>query len=269
MIPRVPGDPSSLQFPAAGGTGRSNAPTNSAGGLGALHRTRLSRHLGHGGRPHRRCLGGHPVRHHLPQARTDACCGGDVHLRHPQAVPAEQRDYVMRIRSAATAVDKIRLYARAVAAMSPRTAPLFMALQDEAPTDADCAALEKEISLRRAANMRLFAANMRGTGQLRPELSDDYIADVVWATAGAPHCTQLVGGRGWPPEDSGGLRVLRVLRAGSVDTDLSDRSVRNREGRSGDPPLKFRSRSPRGRGRPWSITGKTRGRHHRATRQAE
>ncbi len=51
--------------------------------------------------------------------------------------------------------------------------------------------------------MRMFAADLRGTGQLRPELSDDFIADVVWATAGAPHYTQLVGGRGWTPEAYG------------------------------------------------------------------
>ena len=113
------------------------------------------------------------------------------------AVPAEERDYVHRMREAPTARERINIYATAIAAMSPRTAPIFTALRDAAQTDPDCAALDDEISTRRAANMLRLAANLRDTGELRPDLTDEYVADVVWATAGFEHYTQLVSGRGW------------------------------------------------------------------------
>ena len=63
--------------------------------------------------------------------------------------------------------------------------------------DADCAALRAEISARRAANMRLFAADLRATGELRPDLSDDEVADVVWSMNSAEYRALLVTERGW------------------------------------------------------------------------
>ncbi|MEO8093332.1 MAG: helix-turn-helix domain-containing protein [Pseudolysinimonas sp.] len=121
----------------------------------------------------------------------------------PATVPAAERDYVQRVRAASGASAKIEIYADAVAAMSPRTAPIFAALHDGASTDRDCAALEEEISSRRAANMLLFAADLRASGGVRTELDDRFIADVVWATASAEHYTQLVAGRGWTPQQFG------------------------------------------------------------------
>jgi len=133
-------------------------------------------------------------------------------------VPAEQRDYVNHMRAAFGATEKITIYADAVAAMSPRTAPIFVALRDAAQTDPDCAALFTEITNRRAANMLRLAADLRSTGELRPELSDRYVADVVWATAGFEHYVQLVAGREWTPEEFGEyLRELwgRLFLAGN------------------------------------------------------
>ena len=124
-------------------------------------------------------------------------------------VPAEQRDYVRHLRAASSAGEKIRIYADAVAAMGPRTAPIFVALRDAAQTDANCAALFAEITNRRAANMLTLAADLRATRELRPELSDRYVADVLWATAGFEHYRQLVTGREWTPEDFG--EYLREL----------------------------------------------------------
>lgn len=120
-----------------------------------------------------------------------------------EAIPALQRDYVRRVRAAPDAATKLELYAAAIAAMSPRTAPIFLALQDAARTDADCAALNAEISTRRATNMRSFAGELRETGDLREGLADDVVGDIIWATAGAEHYTQLVSGRGWTPAQFG------------------------------------------------------------------
>jgi len=119
------------------------------------------------------------------------------------AVPAEERDYVHRVRAARTAREKLEIYAAAVAAIGVRMAPVHRALAEAAVTDADCAALRSEISARRAANMRLLAADLRGTGELRPDLTDDEVADVVWSMNSAEYRALLVGERGWTAERFG------------------------------------------------------------------
>ncbi len=112
-------------------------------------------------------------------------------------IPAAERDYVINVRAATFAAEKVKIYAEAIASMSPRTAPIFRALRDAASTDEGCAALEKEIRVRRAANMLLFAADLRVPGETRDDITDQYIADVVFVTAGAEHYAQYVEQRAW------------------------------------------------------------------------
>src|SRR5437667_153535 len=82
-----------------------------------------------------------------------------------QAVPAEQRDYVARVRAAKGAREKIEAYVAALVDIQPRLAPVYLALRDAAATDPDSAATWREISERRARNMRAFAADLRATGE--------------------------------------------------------------------------------------------------------
>jgi AcrR family transcriptional regulator len=124
-----------------------------------------------------------------------------------QAVPAEQRDYVARVRAADTAAGKIEAYVGGLVEIQPRLAPVYLALRDAAATDHDSAALWREISGRRAANMRLFAADLRSTGELRPDLSDDDVADLVWSMNGPEYWALLVGDRGWTPQRFGDVLV--------------------------------------------------------------
>jgi AcrR family transcriptional regulator len=116
-----------------------------------------------------------------------------------QAVPALQRDYVQAIQAAPTAAGKIDVYAAAVANILPRTAPIFAAIRDAGGTDPSCAALYTEITQRRAANMRLFVAGLRATGDMRTDLTDDDAADIVWAMNAAEYFLLLVAERGWTP----------------------------------------------------------------------
>ena len=46
-------------------------------------------------------------------------------------------------------------------------------------------------------NMRLFAADLRATGELRAELSDDEVADIVWSMTLAEY--YMAQRRGWTP----------------------------------------------------------------------
>jgi hypothetical protein len=77
------------------------------------------------------------------------------------------------------------------------------AIREAAVGDAACAALRAEISTRRAANMRLFAADLRAPGELRPDLPDDEVADIVWSMNAAEYRALLVGERGWSAERFG------------------------------------------------------------------
>jgi AcrR family transcriptional regulator len=118
-------------------------------------------------------------------------------------VPAHEREYVHRVRAAASAREKIALYASAIAEIGVRMASVQLALAEAALTDPACAALRAEISARRAANMRLFAADLRATGELRDDLTDDEVADIVWSMNAAEYRALLVGERGWTAEEFG------------------------------------------------------------------
>jgi AcrR family transcriptional regulator len=137
----------------------------------------------------------------LREVLETAISGTDV------AVPAQQRDYVMRVRAAATAREKITHYVTALVQIQDRLAPVFLALRDAGSTDPDSAALWQEIAQRRARNMREFAADLRGTGELRADLTDDDVADIVWSMNGPEYWVLLVGERGWSAERFGAYLI--------------------------------------------------------------
>lgn len=122
------------------------------------------------------------------------------------AVPAHERDYVREIRGTPGAEGKIRRYARALTEVQPRLAPLVEVLRQAAVTDPSCADAWQRVADRRAGNMRLFVADLRATGELRPDLSDDDAADLVWST-NAPEYYLLLAARGWSAQRYGDLLV--------------------------------------------------------------
>jgi len=115
-----------------------------------------------------------------------------------EPLPSAERDYVRQIQQATTAEDKIRRYADALAELLPRTVPLDLALREAGTTDRECRDLRESISRRRRANMRLFAGDLRSTGRLRPDLTDDQVADVVWSM-NSPEFFQLLADAGYQP----------------------------------------------------------------------
>ncbi|MFN3600639.1 MAG: TetR/AcrR family transcriptional regulator [Dietzia sp.] len=117
-------------------------------------------------------------------------------------VPAEEREYVQRIRAAHGAQAKIAIYARALADLLPEVAPLQEALRDAGRSDPGCAEVWQRLQDRRAGNMLLFAQDLRATGELRRDLGDREVADIVWST-NAPEYFSLLSRRGWTPERIG------------------------------------------------------------------
>ncbi len=115
-----------------------------------------------------------------------------------QPLAAEQRDYVRAVVAAPTARLKLTTYAAALGRIMPKVAPLFDALAQAALTDPECAALRDSIAERRAANMRQMAADLLATGELRSDLANADVADLLWTT-NAPEYYALAVARGWPP----------------------------------------------------------------------
>ncbi len=125
---------------------------------------------------------------------------GDMELDdEARPLVAEQRGYVKAVRAEATAAGKIRTYADALARVLPRTAPLMRALLEAAASDPECRRVWHSIDQRRAANMRLLAADLRSTGELRPDLTDDEVADLIWSMNSPVYFSMLIE-RGWTAE---------------------------------------------------------------------
>jgi len=115
-----------------------------------------------------------------------------------QAIPAEQRDYVHAIRSAPDADGKIAAYAAAITVIASRLAPVLGIIQQAAHAEPELAALWSQVAERRAANMRLFVADVASVHPLRLDL--EQAADIVWATNATELYQLLVGQRGWTPQ---------------------------------------------------------------------
>lgn len=116
------------------------------------------------------------------------------------AIPAEEREYVQRIRAAPSAEEKLETYAHALRLIHSRLAPLVRALHDAAGTHPELTSLWREIADRRHRNMLLLAAELRTAGGVRAELSCEDLADTLW-TLGAPEVFLLLTQeRGWSGE---------------------------------------------------------------------
>jgi AcrR family transcriptional regulator len=114
-------------------------------------------------------------------------------------LPAE-RGYVKAMRAEPDPTRKLAMYAGAVCDIQTRMAPLLLALRDAATTDDEAQQVWREISDRRARNMRELVRDLGPAGTLRTGLSIDEAADFVWATASAELFVLLTTERGWTLE---------------------------------------------------------------------
>jgi AcrR family transcriptional regulator len=112
---------------------------------------------------------------------------------------ADERAYVKAIQAEPTAAGKLRLYADALGRLLPRVTPLSNALREAGSTDPACRRLSASIDERRAANMRRMARGLRETGELRDDVTDDDVADLLWSMNSPAYFSMLVE-RGWTGE---------------------------------------------------------------------
>ncbi len=113
------------------------------------------------------------------------------------AVVAEQRDYVRAMQAEPDPARKLKIYAHAIREVMARMAPLFLALRDAATTDPDAHEVWRQVSDRRAANMRNLVNDLRQAGGLRPGLSIADAADSIWVTNSPELYVLLTAERNW------------------------------------------------------------------------
>jgi AcrR family transcriptional regulator len=115
-------------------------------------------------------------------------------------VVADDRDYVREMQQEPDPRRKLARYARAVRDIQGRLAPLFVALREGAQVEPDLAALWREIAERRAVNMRRLVADVAAPEGLRPGVSREEAADIIWSLNSPEYYLLLVRDRGWSPE---------------------------------------------------------------------
>lgn len=116
------------------------------------------------------------------------------------AVAGADRDHVTAMRATPHAADKSRIYAAAMSKTQERLAPLFLARRDASTTDDEARMIWRQISDRRALNMRRLVGDLAETGELRGGLTIDDAADTVWATNSPELYVLLTAERGWTAE---------------------------------------------------------------------
>jgi AcrR family transcriptional regulator len=116
-----------------------------------------------------------------------------------QAAPAEERDYVRAMKASSDPLEKLAMYACAMRKIHARMAPLHLALRDASSTEPEADEVWRQISERRAANMRKLVQDLKTTGRVRQDLSVSDAADLVWVTNSPEVYVMLTVERGWSP----------------------------------------------------------------------
>jgi AcrR family transcriptional regulator len=116
-------------------------------------------------------------------------------------VPAEQRSDHIRD----TEPDPRKIFAAwgaFTAELAPRVGPIFQLARD-ASGDPDVAAVLDQLSAARHERMTVNARGLAAAGHLRPGITVDQAADIMWALNSPELYDLLVTRRGWAPEQYG------------------------------------------------------------------
>ena len=126
----------------------------------------------------------------------------DVALAGSGPVPAEERSDALQAGTRDPRVI-LRGFGRLTSEVSPLVSPLLLVLRDAAAIDTDAAALRAELDAQRLARMTHNAGNLAGAGHLRPDLSVEEAAQILWTYASPELYDLLVLRQGWSPEQLG------------------------------------------------------------------
>jgi TetR/AcrR family transcriptional regulator, regulator of autoinduction and epiphytic fitness len=134
-------------------------------------------------------FGGKPA---ILSAVFDVAVAGD-----DEPVPVLERPFVQAISGAGDPRDKARIFARHLRDTGARIAPVLAVIESAATTDPEIAGLWRGLQDQLLRGMTMAANGFRQQGALRPGLSVDRAADILWFYAGPWAYRGLVTGRGW------------------------------------------------------------------------
>jgi len=123
-------------------------------------------------------------------------------LAGPGPVPAEQRSDQIRD----TEPDPRKILAAwgaFTAELGPRVIPVFLLARDAAASDAEVAAVLEQINAARLERMTANANGLLQAGHLRPGITLEQAADILWAYSSPELYELLVIRRRWPVERYG------------------------------------------------------------------
>ena len=126
-------------------------------------------------------------------------------------VPAEQRSD--RIRDTEPDPRKIlAAWGAFTAEIGPRVIPIFLLARDAAASDPEIAATLDQLSAARLERMTVNARGLARAGHLRPGITVEHAADIMWACNSPELYELLVMRRGWTAERYG-LFIAESLTA--------------------------------------------------------
>jgi len=131
----------------------------------------------------------------LLSALVDVTVAGD-----DEPVPLAERQFVSDLRALTDARAKLARYAVHLAETHDRQSRVLLALAGAATADPDAAAIRRMNLDDRRNGMTMFAADLAGTGQLRPDHTAETVVDVLWLAMDVRNYDFLVRERGWSPE---------------------------------------------------------------------
>jgi AcrR family transcriptional regulator len=141
-------------------------------------------------------------------------------LRGAGAVSAEDRSDALRSDAGADAV--VRGWSRLAAEVAPRVSPIQLLVRDAALVDPSLRDLLAELDESRHRRMADNAGFLRAAGYLRPDVSVEQAADLLWSTSSPEMFELLVRRRGWSIEEYAGW-VHRTISDGLLDRSETKR----------------------------------------------
>ena len=98
------------------------------------------------------------------------------------------------------------------AEVAPRVAPILLLVRDAA-ADPEMARLQEDLDRQRLARMASNAATLARGGHLRPGVSVEDAAEIMWAYTAPELYELLVGKRGWTPGRFGSFVAEALIAA--------------------------------------------------------
>lgn len=130
----------------------------------------------------------------LLSALLDVTVAGD-----DEPVPVPQRAFVAEIDALPDVRARLERYAVHLAEVLERLVDVQLALAAAATADADAAAIWQKGVDERRAGMRMFGSGLVDTGQVRPDLTVEQVADVLCVAMDVRNYDWLVRRCGWTP----------------------------------------------------------------------